>query len=239
MRTSEIDFYAPIPGIPWVLRRLGCFDIEKRGARFRWGEVYWSGQCWFGAKLCLFSEGWSIFLSLWPLHVFLKLPRWLPHREPHDMMESWGAELGNEHAIAYLQWGKRSKFVRYPFEYRHVVSEVLLPDGTWGKEDWRRNEDYTFVDGRATEQYPYRYLLNCGEKQEVTATISVGRSTRVRRWLPFWKKTAYAIDIRFSNEVGERAGSWKGGAIGCGWDMKPGESAREALRRMERTRKFT
>lgn len=47
------------------------------------------------------------------------------------------------------------------------------------------------------------------------------------------------IDIEFSDEVGERTGSWKGGVLGCGFDMLPGERPVDALRRMELERKFT
>lgn len=47
-----------------------------------------------------------------------------------------------------------------------------------------------------------------------------------------------AIDVQFSDEVGERTGSWKGGTIGCGYNMLPGESPLDTLRRMEAERKF-
>jgi len=45
--------------------------------------------------------------------------------------------------------------------------------------------------------------------------------------------------VKFSDEVGERTGSWKGGVIGTGSEMRPGESPEQCLRRMERERKFT
>jgi hypothetical protein len=44
--------------------------------------------------------------------------------------------------------------------------------------------------------------------------------------------------VVFSAEVGERSGSWKGGCIGCGYDLLPDELPEECLRRMERDRKF-
>ncbi len=34
------------------------------------------------------------------------------------------------------------------------------------------------------------------------------------------------------------AGSWKGGVLGCGYEMKPGETPKQTLRRMERERVF-
>jgi len=50
--------------------------------------------------------------------------------------------------------------------------------------------------------------------------------------------TRRTIAVEFNEEVGERTGSWKGGVLGCGYDMKPGETRLECLRRMERERRF-
>lgn len=85
---------------------------------------------------------------------------------------------------------------------------------------------------------PYRYVRRSGEVQERTATIQHGQTLWTRPWLP-WRKLVDAIDVRFSDEVGEGTGSWKGGTIGCGYIMKPGETPVECLRRMERERKFS
>lgn len=46
------------------------------------------------------------------------------------------------------------------------------------------------------------------------------------------------IDVEFDDEVGERSGSWKGGTMGCGYEMRASETPWETLRRMERERKF-
>jgi len=39
-------------------------------------------------------------------------------------------------------------------------------------------------------------------------------------WTPI-TRTAHYIDVQFSDEVGERSGSWKGGTIGCAYEMRP------------------
>jgi hypothetical protein len=39
------------------------------------------------------------------------------------------------------------------------------------------------------------------------------------------------LDIRFSEETGRRKGSWKGGTLGHGIDMLPGELHEAAFRR--------
>jgi hypothetical protein len=66
-----------------------------------------------------------------------------------------------------------------------------------------------------------------------------------REWRPRWFKwtSLFArkrktINVDFNDEVGERTGSWKGGTLGCGYDLLPNETPLECLRRMERERKF-
>jgi hypothetical protein len=51
--------------------------------------------------------------------------------------------------------------------------------------------------------------------------LSVFRRPRIRR----------SLDIEFSKEVGPEKGSWKGGTLGHGIDMQPGETHEEAFRR--------
>jgi hypothetical protein len=59
------------------------------------------------------------------------------------------------------------------------------------------------------------------------------------RWCP-WKKMVHtSIDVKFDGEVGERTGSWKGGTIGCSYEMLPHETPENTLRRMESEREFT
>lgn len=41
----------------------------------------------------------------------------------------------------------------------------------------------------------------------------------------------FPLDLRFSEEVGPQKGSWKGGTIGTGCDMLPGETPEQAFRR--------
>lgn len=99
---------------------------------------------------------------------------------------------------------------------------------------WKHRE-HTILS--APETHGYIYRLNSGEIQNRTATIQVERRKWTRCWLPFRMVKTY-IDIQFSSEVGESSGSWKGGCIGCSYDMLPGETPLQTLRRMESERKF-
>ena len=67
-----------------------------------------------------------------------------------------------------------------------------------------------------------------------------------RAWRPKWftwtrifEKQRQSISVEFNDEVGERSGSWKGGCIVCGYEMLPGETPEQTLRRMERERVFS
>lgn len=122
----------------------------------------------------------------------------------------------------HLHWGKCKGRRSDPLRI------VQMP---WG---WRFREHHVLTE---PETHPYRYVLRSGEVQERAATIYAERRIWTRPWLP-WRMERVSIDVSFSDEVGERTGSWKGGTIGCGYDMLPGERPLDTLRRMERNRKF-
>lgn len=185
-------------------------------------------------KLILFEEQFCFdlfgFLIALPF-----MDRW--HRFPKEMLESWGVYYSDS-AVVFC-WGGRSKFVYMPWMWDHCLAEVRKPDGTWVKQvnSW----DGLPPDGREVKEFPYRYTCNSGEVQNVIATVHVKRRTwkwRWFKWLPFPRLVRQSIDVAFSDEVGDARGSWKGGCIGCGWDMRPGETMEQTLRRMELERRF-
>lgn len=99
---------------------------------------------------------------------------------------------------------------------------------------WRHR---TRIPLAGPESYPYTYVRRGGEVQHRTATVTSEAHVMTRPWLP-WKRRTESIWVSFDGEVGEGAGSWKGGTTGCGYDMLPGETPLACLRRMERERKF-
>ena len=185
--------------------------------------------------LSLFEDGFCLdlfgFLISLPL-----LDRWA--YEPHEIMESWGVTY---HMWAFhLNWGRRCKVANLPFGWDHIDErhQVLRADGEWERHIASYEHGH---DQRKVEEFPYAYRLRSGEIQERTAAVHVERREYRRkglRWCPWFAKKSQYIEIEFNDEVGERAGSWKGGCVGCGYDMLPGESPGDTLRRMERERKF-
>ncbi len=150
--------------------------------------------------LDLFEEEYcaDVFGYLIPLPF---LDRW--HREPEEIMESWGAKKF-EDAI-HFNWGNECRVWRFPWAYEHLKSEVMRPDGTW-VNSW----DDAEPDGRWEDKFPYKYVLRDGTVQEVTATVHVARREwrwRCAMWCPWTAMIRQSIDVQFSDEVGERSGS--------------------------------
>lgn len=138
-------------------------------------------------------------------------------------------------------WWKRGiNFSINPFEWKHISHLVRRADGSWVPfvGSW---EPEKIPDEREQFSFPYRYLLKNGTVQERVATVHVERwewRPRCLQWTKLFAKVRKSIDVLFSDEVGERSGSWKGGCTGCGYDLLLGETPEQCLRRMERNRKF-
>ena len=146
-------------------------------------------------------------------------------------------------------WWRRWLHFAFPWELNWYQTEILSHD--LAKVVWKENVHCKckFLDSwdirKASEKmesrdYRYRYVLNNGESQERTATVHVTRMEWRARWWPIFRqrKVSTSIAVQFSDEVGEGTGSWKGGCTGCGYDLLPGETPEQCLRRMEVERKF-
>jgi hypothetical protein len=139
----------------------------------------------------------------------------------------------------------------FPWAHQWIYTKVLNHAGEVVWQEHRRdrrtrNKSDPFASTRdrmAIEQensidYPYRYVLKNGTVQDRTASVHIEEMARGYKWWPFPVHVRRSIDVRFSGEVGEGTGSWKGGCTGCSYDLRDGESPEDALRRMERERKF-
>jgi len=144
----------------------------------------------------------------------------------------------------HLHWGNQNgrgsdpfKLIYMPWSWGSCVSHnVLTAEGEWVpyKPDYVKNAE---DDGRDKSTHDYTYTLKSGEVQNRKATIY----TEARRWNRWWipnKLLRKSINVDFDGEVGERSGSWKGGTVGCGYEMLEGETPLDTLRRMEQERRF-
>lgn len=226
----------------WLLRLLGAKFREDRGWRFTWGE--WSRRWGLCLELINWGEDGDWSLKVLPIYgvFFIKLP-FLPRREPADTLDNWGASWNwdNRGADIHLNWGSRCKIVHLPWDYVHVRSSMLCQDGVWRKAigAWERKEGDPV---QATETHHYRYVCRDGTVQDdIEATISVSEMEwrwRMFRWLRWGALVRRTIDVEFSAEVGNRRGSWKGGVLGCSYEMRRDEGPAECLHRMRRERSF-
>lgn len=118
---------------------------------------------------------------------------------------------------------------------------ILMNNGRWAHETPKHRKDFyadDYKNNRMSWQYDYK---DSYDGEIIPTTIYV----REMEWRPKWFMwtNAFAIvstmiDVEFSKECGNRKGSWKGGTLGCDYEMKKGESALDCLKRMERDRKF-
>ncbi len=201
-------------------------------------EISWSRYGWdFGGGIHVHSNDADmgdrmLFLKFWRLTIVLPLGI-IPHPWPAMDGPQWSVYASKEFGFT-LHWGLRCKSFDWPWAWHTLAYEMQMPDGSWRDVFYRGSDPYT-------EDHPYTYVLRSGEVQNRTATVSKRRHVLTYRaftrlgW-PRWIKES--IDVEFSDEVGERSGSWKGGTIGCGYDLRPGETMEQCLRRMERERTF-
>lgn len=82
------------------------------------------------------------------------------------------------------------------------------------------------------------FVLEDFDGERITATTHIEErewhfGTGWFKWLSLFRKPMIrrSLDIEFSAETGPEKGSWKGGTIGTGIDMLPGELHEQAMRR--------
>ena len=145
-----------------------------------------------------------------------------------------------------INYGTKTKLYSLPWALDWVRTSCLKKNGEWMHET-KKNKHYDFWDKQKwinvffEETYPYKYVTKNGIIQNVMATITViEREWRWKwfKWLKYTRKINKVIDINFNKEIGERAGSWKGGCLGCSYTMLKNEKPHETLKRMEKERKF-
>lgn len=168
-----------------------------------------------------------------------------PPADPDGMFDAWGFSCKPfSERFVYLKWGYRSRFVYLPWSPEWVDTacmnargEFVVYESTYGhKRDYTRDE--IIPDQWERQSFTFGYVTKDGETQRTVATVEKVERRRWRwkllRWLriPVYN-VAYSLDVRFSDEMGNERGSWKGGVIGCGCTYIPGEPVENALRRFE------
>ena len=219
-------YYALGPYGRWGLIQFGGDMSPFTGIRFR-SSVYFLAP--------VFE------LTLPKFQITIAIPKWL--KFPGDEWKELAGFYFTAQAL-WFGWGKyhawywpwdwtqyrRWERVEEPaFENPDAFFWILLPDN--------------FAHGRIAtrKSAPYLYILRSHDVQRTTATVYEEKVEGRRRWLrwcPWFNRINYWLHVEFDTPIGEQTGSWKGGVLGCSWQMQEGELALDALGRMEREREF-
>lgn len=157
------------------------------------------------------------------------------HPDYGVMFYSVDGEIPNH---IWIRNGNKSKTINLPWAYKFWKKEVMLKDGKFHIEDPKKPFYYSENQDQILKlNYPYQYTLNNSQVQQRIATIHEEKRYW-KNWFGLNVMKRHYIEVEFSDEVGERTGSWKGGTIGCSFNIQKGETAEQALKRMEQTRKF-
>jgi hypothetical protein len=215
----------------WLEKLLGVWRVNKDCFDTKWG--YFAPR--FGFELQInrgghFEQNYSIgFCLLWGMFN-IKLP--FKTKLPEDCeWHAYGINFFEDSII--WRWGRsynswQLPFVSWEFDFHQVKDHK----GDWVKYEYKSDQIHK-------KTFDYHYELLSGEVQERKATCYIERRQWHRKWFPFSKTVRECISVDFNDEVGERSGSWKGGTLGCSYDLLKGETMEQCLRRMESEREFT
>lgn len=218
--------------------------------KFKWGEfALWPKDIslrWSGPHYCYEPK---LIVGLYFITFYINTPSFgVKAAQSSTEERNYGFYLYpslNGWESSVLQFYNKSLYIEMPWTYKWKFTELLDWDMNTvikeeaGKRDWNQwfaNSQAWIKDNAKT--YDYTYTLKNGTIQNRKATCHIERRTWTVRWAPWIKKINTTLEIKFDDEVGERSGSWKGGTIGCSYEMLPDETPEQTLRRMEKERKF-
>lgn len=236
--------------LPKWMKWLGIWRINRESIDFKWGyfapragfELVLNRGTYFDRRYAInLAFGWGKFMVYLPFKTRLEEGCDMPRYGFAIHNDTLWIYRGGDYEDGQCQnqwWAWYLPFFSYEFD-GHWVMDKDLNWALMGNRNNKGPEPWEFrKDGAYTEIHSYAYTLKSGKTQMRSATCTIEKRQWHRKWLPFLKRHSKAIDIEFSDEVGERSGSWKGGTIGCNYEMLPGESLFTCLRRMEKERKF-
>lgn len=163
--------------------------------------------------------GWSLSGDSGAKHFMLYLGR-----QTHDSSttQSWSCFL------PWTEW-RHVRHSLYDMDGKHFAD---MPESRRMLDTWEERKALEAACPSAT----FEFLDFDGQKLVVQTRIEE-REWRAGegwfKWLSWFRrpKIARSLDLRFSEEVGKRKGSWKGGTIGHSIEMEPGELHASAFRR--------
>lgn len=210
-------------------------------SRERWVELTlgWRGFQW-ALELQRWEDRTVICLGVPWVQLFVKVGSGAVP-PAGEVCTSWGVQLYEGRASLDCGDGRRWGFELNPFRWDGYHHERMLADGTFDATstyseagqalDWHietlpyaiaGDPQFVGAPGRAPAFVPTWSTI---------ATCYIERSTRTRRWLPFWQRVEWWVDVHLDTEIGPGRGTWKGGTVGFSTALLPGDDVATALKR--------
>jgi hypothetical protein len=234
------------------IKRENCYYISSFNynnyENVDWVIFYWTWNFDISFELCgYFDNRPRINLDLIFFNLTLILPfrnNWTNECDP----PKWGMVIHNNTLWLYkggkgnMNGGNKWWNFDFPFiNQEWIRTSILLNDNTWEHEAKGNNKNF-YEDKWKQKQKSWKYIYTDSyDGEKIPTTIYVEE----REWRPKWltwsslfANVRRTIDIHFDKECGERKGSWKGGTIGCSYELLPNENPLDCLKRMEKEIKF-
>lgn len=213
---ARLVVYAFRRRIEWRLPQIvRPFQIRHQALSWDAATVARMGRDWYEV---IHPREYGFRLSDGFLQVFLG-----PQTNESTTTRSWCCHL------PWTQW-RHVRFSLYDLAGKQFWTERKYGRRTGAQEDERWAAEQRVPKAR------FRFLDFDGEIIEATTHIQEREWKRGEKWCS-WLSLFYrpmvrrSLDIEFSKETGPRKGSWKGGTIGTGIDLEPGELHEAAFRR--------
>lgn len=192
----------------------------------------------------------EIHISMFGWHSMFRLPWSHKNNNNWDIDDkTYGVFIYNN--VLYRCWGQKIKswelpFVSYGNAYRwerYTGKPELYLVSSYEKENW--------------ETHPYKMKCQDGCQEPTTWTYDYTDPydgtvvpckfwVEEMEWRPKWlkwtkrfSKIKRFIEIEFSQEMGSKKDTWKGGTVGCGYNLLSDEHPEECIQRMEKEYKFS
>lgn len=233
-----------------IKKKNGYYEIfttdKKTYEKSSWVVFRWGGGFELTYEVCgYFDNRPRINLNLIFFSITLVVPfrnKWTD--ECHA--PKWGISIHNESVWIYRggkgndNGGNKWWTWDIPFISRNWVrTSILLKDNTWEheteaskksfwKDEWKQKQEvwnYDYVDSYDNEVIPTKIYV---EEMEWRP--------KWLQWTSLFSKVRTTIDVHFSKGCGSRKGSWKGGVIGCSYNLLQNESPIDCIKRMEKER---
>ena len=197
-----------------------------------------SGYQYANAELCISLFGWKSII---------RLP-WIHKRENLWENKRYGFYLFQK--TIFFNIGRKMKswdlpFITYgnAFRWERYIGH---PDfyfiSSQYKESWQQHPYKTNYKESYQEPTTWTYdFTDPYDAQVIPCKFWVEEMEWRPKWLKWTKRFAKIkrfIEVEFSQEVGSKKGTWKGGTVGCSYDMLDDERPMDCMRRMEKEYNF-